>query len=1081
MTIPVGSLVNVLALGQLGVGKVHSHDELGRTVVYFNGEGNRIMARNTPIVRARLSAVTPVRFRKPSGEKANGEIVEFLVKRQDGGFVYRIRSDGDVYDVWEGNITPRSDTNDALQLLKTYRWDTPKSFLARWSIADINTRWFANTGGFPEMLGSRITPFGHQIYAARRVLFDRTPRFILADEVGLGKTIEAGIIIQALQAKRRDFSVLVVAPGSMSRQWLTETYLRFGARPYNHIDCVRLSAENQSSLQNLISRDRLIVATTALEADSQLGDMLTARRWDMVVIDEAHQFPPGHRLYPLFESLARQSEGLLLLSATPSKRDITGLMGLLALVAPDAFAGKPNDSLQIRYDRQSAVWDRLNFTRKFIEAAANEGRELDGDEIEFVAEEWENLINGDVFFDALLSRLREGDASAAPEIIAYVQEFHRLDHRIIRTRRATISSGETAWPSRHLLELNWSPSQAEAIFLNHLAELPAANDSSDQVIRVLYQRFCATSAAGAMGFMLQRESALQQDPKGEICDPIGRIAADSGPNDEPMLLGNLIRDLPPLFQEAQWLRTAIALATGWAEEGVFSRADSLLGWLDGHLTYQDNQVLVFVQDECAADFLADRIEQALGAKAVARFHCGIDEEDLANTAFRFQHDKECRVLVSDELGGEGRNFQNASAVVHFELPTSCARLEQRIGRLDRIGRSVDRPVLSVVIAPGTAIDEALLAVHRDMVCVFTRSIGGLEFVLPRLQRQILEAYGEGAIALNQVAQIVKAEVEVALRATDEAFDLSLDATKLELERSNALAAQIEESGGSETAAILRAWASRLGIQSRIFDDGTNEFRWTNGSLNISCDRLKIGDGGDGESRLVRGTFQRDLALAREDLQFFAPGHDLVDTMIFEAENGRHSRVTAYLLEGFPNLQGTILLQVLGRSMLDERLWKDHEISPGLAARASSLLWPEVFCEIMLVWSRGGGHPGIVTHAGLRSLLDHPDWDLKLVPLEAGYVNSLPDLPQIWSAIDEAVPIALSSMAQRRRGNAEECADKLEASLRAEFGYLSWRADTADTATEAETARAAIAARKVLVASLRRPRADLFGLALVALA
>ena len=136
---------------------------------------------------------------------------------------------------------------------------------------------------------------------------------------------------------------------------------------------------------------------------------------------------------------------------------------------------------------------------------------------------------------------------------------------------------------------------------------------------------------------------------------------------------------------------------------------------------------------------------------------------------------------------------------------------------------------------------------------------------------------------------------------------------------------------------------------------------------------------------------------------------------------------------------------------------------------------------MLVWSRGGGHPGIVTHAGLRSLLDHPDWDLKLVPLEAGYVNSLPDLPQIWSAIDEAVPIALSSMAQRRRGNAEECADKLEASLRAEFGYLSWRADTADTATEAETARAAIAARKVLVASLRRPRADLFGLALVALA
>src|SRR3546814_6628954 len=84
----------------------------------------------------------------------------------------------------------------------------------------------------------------------------------------------------------------------------------------------------------------------------------------------------------------------------------------------------------------------------------------------------------------------------------------------------------------------------------------------------------------------------------------------------------------------------------------------------------------------------------------------------------------------------------------------------------------------------------------------------------------------------------------------------------------------------------------------------------NGSLNIASDKLKIGTGSDNESRLIQGTFGRDTALARDDLQFFAPGHNLVDAMIFEAEHGRHSRVSAFMLEGFAKHRGTLLLQVL---------------------------------------------------------------------------------------------------------------------------------------------------------------------------
>jgi superfamily II DNA or RNA helicase len=1029
----------------------------------------------------RLSPETSVRFKTAAGTVAIGEIVDFLIKREDGGFVYRVAFDDEIHDVWEGLIMPIGETTDPVQLLKAYRWDTPRNYIARWSMADTYGRWCASSGGLPAMLGARVLPLGHQIYAARRVLFDRTPRFILADEVGLGKTIEAGMIIQALQAERQDFSVLVVAPGSMSRQWLTETYLRFGARAYHHIDCARMVEEGHGSLRTLVGSERLIVATTALEAYPELAEMIAARRWDMVVIDEAHQIPPGHVLYPQLQRLACQSDGLLLLSATPSKRDMAGLAGLLALIAPDAYSDHSPTNLQAKFDRQSEVWDRLNFTRKLIDATAAEGRELDSDEVEFVAGEWVGLIEGDPLFDALLERMRAGEAQAAIELIAYVQEFHRLDHRIIRTRRATLLGEATAWPERKLIELSWSASPAEAIFLNHLEELPESEGPQGTAIRALYQRFCSTSPSAAVRFLEQRRKALDDGPDGDANDPIGRIASDSGPTDEPIILAELVGDLSPLEGEDSWLRTAMGLAEAWEQEGGFSRADLLESWLDDHLADPDHQVLVFVQDAKSADDLADRFEGRYGKHSVARFHCNIEEVDLASTAFRFQHDKSCRVLVLDELGGEGRNFQNASAIVHFDVPVSCARLEQRIGRLDRVGRKSDSHVLSVVLEPGTAADQALLETHRDVFQVFNRSIGGLEFILPKLQRQLQAAYGESPSALKATISDLRAEVDASMSAIDEAFDISLDATKPQLERAFALASEMEDEGDTlDSAVTLRSFASRLGIQTKKGEDETSEFRWTNGSLNVTSDRLKIGTGADGETRLVCGTFSRRIALARDDLQFFAPGHSLVDTMTFEAEHGRHSRVTAFMLNGFPKLKGTLLLQVLARSVLDERIWISHDIGPGLAARARSLLWPEVTAEIMLLRDNRGARQDIVTHGGIRGFLDHPRRDLNLRAIEPSMVGELPFLAELWGSIDKSVPIALASIANRRASSAKERADALETTLRGEIGFLHWQAHTATDDAAANEFFSAIEARQALIQSVRNPRTDLLGLALVAL-
>jgi ATP-dependent helicase HepA len=222
---------------------------------------------------------------------------------------------------------------------------------------------------------------------------------------------------------------------------------------------------------------------------------------------------------------------------------------MLALVAPEAFYGRPVDSLQRKYDRQRTVWDRLNFTRQFVEAVASEGRELEYDEMAFVAEEWEGLIDGDAFFNDLLERIRAGNAEAVSDLVGYIQEFHRLDHRIVRTRRATLDDAATPWPARELIELDWCPSQAEAIFLNHLADLPPATNQSDVGLRTLYQRFCSTSAASTLRFLQQRQSALDHVPAVAFGDSITRISADPGPNDEPILIADLVSSLPQLHNE----------------------------------------------------------------------------------------------------------------------------------------------------------------------------------------------------------------------------------------------------------------------------------------------------------------------------------------------------------------------------------------------------------------------------------------------------------------------------------------------------------------------------------------------------
>src|ERR1019366_440969 len=133
--------------------------------------------------------------------------------------------------------------------------------------------WHTQTAGIPSLMGMRIEPMGHQLYALRRVLSSRRPRFILADEVGLGKTIEAGLVLQSLIQEKPDLRVLIIAPGSMSRQWFSEIYLRFGARAFGLLEAEDLSRRGEEAgkfVRARLAGGRVIISTTALMASPTL-------------------------------------------------------------------------------------------------------------------------------------------------------------------------------------------------------------------------------------------------------------------------------------------------------------------------------------------------------------------------------------------------------------------------------------------------------------------------------------------------------------------------------------------------------------------------------------------------------------------------------------------------------------------------------------------------------------------------------------------------------------------------------------------------------------------------------------------
>ena len=830
----LGMKVKYLPQPEWGVGHLVSLEEGGaRAVVMFPGREN-----GEPLtVSTRGGVLQPCSIDPGTTIKTFKGKVGVILREEEGGRGlrrYAIKfEDGTEAEYPETELKALPPKPDLLTMLKEGRAADAKNFLLRRSALQLDDE--RRNDALGALLASRVMVKPHQVGVVQRVLSSHRPRFVLADEVGLGKTIEAGMIFSALRLAGLARRVLVVAPSHLTVQWLVELFHKF-----NHLFTLMDTDRYEQSLleQPTVSpwaRFHFVVTSLELlqrteQYRKEAGD--PSAHWDLVIIDEAHHLK-GEKAYEAAQALARNSWGLLLLTATPMQLDPGEYQALLSLIDP--LTAPTAKEFEARLARQEELSKALRalMSGKSTKSSVKE-----------LAKKFPD--------DEALQEIEDAD-----EMLLHLAETYSLSDRLIRNRRAVVGGFSERKLHVHQVVLTKDELEARNAALTQLAK--------DATVR----------GAALAGLVRRLESS-----------PAAFLTALR----ENRALAGMKLTLPD--KDAKFTAFVKVLRWVWSKEPhakvlVFTEARDTLESLQSKLRLEQVEALAY-HGELA---LAERDRQ------VARFR---DPDGP-------------KVLLSTEVGGEGRNFQFAHHLVNYDLPWSPATMEQRIGRLDRIGQtqSVD---IHVFEAPGT-FSADVLAVLRDAVGVFGETVGGLDAVLeevePRLTELALSETKDRAAYVADLTAKVKLARDQVKRAYDPLLDLrsfdkvevkelvqrSHDRTGMDADEDEPLEDglwSIARDLDERLEETITELADRIGIkvdQDQEVDAFQCAFHFGH-ALNVEA----LPGYDITEERTVLGTFWRDTAVEQEEIEYFATGHSIVEALFGFMRDGPYGRNGARFLE-----------------------------------------------------------------------------------------------------------------------------------------------------------------------------------------
>ncbi len=601
--------MNPFVVGQRWISE--TEPELGLGTVWAV-EGRRVTVRfqESDCTRQYAAASAPLRrvTFKPGDAVTSRQKESFAVdtvEEIEGILVYC----GDGYQLYESELADTLSFSTPLDRLAGGFSDSSDLFDLR--MEALSHHLSAKASPVRGFLGGRVDLIGHQFHIAHEVAGRHLPRVLLADEVGLGKTIEACLILHRLLLTEQVSRVLILVPDALVHQWFVELLRRFNLHFRIANETHFQEMEQVDPECNPFAEDQLFLAPMAiLESEDRMFQALDSG-FEMVVVDEAHHMEPGSHNFRCVEALSRLSRGLLLLTATPEQMGRKSHFAQLRLLDPARYPSfeqyeKEADSHQNTAALAGKLMDKTSLTTQ-------EQTELT------------NILGAPVSREAL--------ETTPTAIVDDLLDRHGPGRVIFRNTRKVIQGFPDRVPNLHRLDAS-----DEAIDRHH-AEL--------------------------------HHDATPGHPMPELSD------------------------------------------------------DPRITWLANHLKeHRDEKVLLICSSREKVQAVEAALLQELSMK-IALFHEEMTLIQRDRNAAWFSETDGARLLICSEIGSEGRNFQFARHLVLFDLPLNPEKVEQRIGRLDRIGQKHDIQIHVPFLAKSAS---EIPAQWYEAMGIFTRCIPGLHTI-----------------------------------------------------------------------------------------------------------------------------------------------------------------------------------------------------------------------------------------------------------------------------------------------------------------------------------------------------------------
>ncbi|WP_425918576.1 RNA polymerase-associated protein RapA [Acinetobacter sp. TSRC1-2] len=643
------------------------------------------------------------------------------------------------------------------------------------------------------MIGARVGLIPHQLYIAHEVGQRFAPRVLLADEVGLGKTIEAGLIIHQQLKTGRSERILILVPDSLQYQWMIEMRRRFNLQ-FSLFDLTRTASikEHDPDLNPFLTEQCIIASVDLMVDHDDLREQALEAGFDLLVVDEAHHLmwseeEGGNDRYDLVEELAEKTPGVLLLTATPEQLGVESHFARLRLLDPQRFS-----SLERFLDEE----EQYHHTAKIAE-----------------------VLMSDLPLEAAHLTAIEG----------------LLGHSI--------------------------------------------QDEPEQRFRAIHE-LLDRHGTGRILFRNTRE-AIQGFP-GRDCQPAALPAPANWSKD-----GKLREQMWP--EEAQL-------------DGAWMEHDPRVMWLMEMLRTElkHKKVLLIARSGPVVEALENVLRLHAGIRT-AMFHEGMSLLERDQAAAYFAEDSYgAQILLCSEIGSEGRNFQFASDLILFDLPANPDILEQRIGRLDRIGQE-NRIQIHVPYLAGTA-QERMFRWYNEGLNIFSN----ISPTAQTLQENFIAKLKDCLLSdLGQQFEDLLEEVSVQREALEAELQEGRDRL-LEYNSCRPIVAQeiVQALEDYDDNTTLPMFMKRFMASTNIdFDEQSN------GTVIIKpTDQMQV-QGLSLDEEGMTATFYRDQAQVREDAQYLTLEHPFTESVMEMINTQSFGSTNVALLKSNALKQGSLLLEV----------------------------------------------------------------------------------------------------------------------------------------------------------------------------